>query len=62
MACHESRLGKEIPCVGWLDNQLGVGNNLTLRFAVFQKRISADYELDGEQHESLEDTFPEGDE
>lgn len=61
MACHESAVGKEVPCVGWLDNQLGVGNNLTLRFAVFQERISADYELDGEQHGSLEETFPEED-
>lgn len=59
MACHESRVDKEIPCVGWLNHQLGPGNNLKLRFAVFQKRISADYELDGEQHESLEATFPE---
>jgi len=59
MACHESMVGKEVPCVGWLDNQLGPGNNLMLRFAVFKGRISADYELDGPQHESIEDTFPE---
>lgn len=59
MACHESVVGKEIPCVGWLNHQLGIGNNLKLRYAVIQKRISADYEVDGEQHQCLEDTFPE---
>lgn len=59
MACHETQVGKELPCVGWLDHQLGVGNNLTLRYAVFQGRISADYELDGEQHESLSATLPD---
>ncbi len=58
MACHESPLGHEQPCVGWLANQLGPGNNLGLRFAVLQGWISANIELIGEQHERLEDTFP----
>lgn len=59
MACHESKVGKEIPCVGWLENQLGVGNNLTLRLAVIRGKVDANYELDGDQHGSLEDTLPE---
>jgi Family of unknown function (DUF6283) len=59
MACHESPVGREVPCVGWLDNQLGPGNNLLLRYAVILGRVSTDYELDGEQHESLEATFPD---
>lgn len=59
MACHESPPGNEVPCVGWLDHQLNEGNNLALRFAVIQKRISADYELDGPQHERFEDTLPD---
>jgi hypothetical protein len=59
MACHNSPVGEEQPCVGWLHHQLGRGNNLTLRLMVFQRRIGADYELDGEQHETLEDTFPD---
>lgn len=58
MACHESMLGKEIPCVGWLENQLGVGNNLSLRLAVMRGQINAKYTLVGEQHERLEDTLP----
>ena len=58
MACHESPIGEELPCVGWLDNQLGRGNNLGLRLAVLQKRVDANVETVGEQHESLEDTLP----
>lgn len=58
MACHEYAVGAELPCVGWLAHQLGPGNNLALRLAVFQGRISADFELDGEQHSSFEDTLP----
>lgn len=58
MACHESPIGGELPCVGWLDHQLGHGNNIALRFAVHTGRVSADYELDGEQHACFEDTLP----
>lgn len=58
MACHESPVGKEQPCVGWLSNQLGPGNNLGLRFAVSRGHVSADFELDGEQHQTLQDTLP----
>ncbi len=59
MACHESHAGREKPCVGWLHQQLGVGNNIGLRLAVFSGRISADYETVGEQHERIEDTLPQ---
>ncbi len=59
MACHETPVGKEKPCVGWLDNQLGPGNNIGLRMAVLSGRIDTNYELDGEQHERFEDTLPE---
>lgn len=59
MACHETnKRGKELPCVGYLANQLGPGNNIGLRLAVRSGRISADFELDGEQHERFEDTLP----
>jgi hypothetical protein len=59
MACHESPVGREQPCVGWLANQLGPGNNIALRLAVWQGRVSAEFELSGEQHERFEDTLPE---
>lgn len=58
MACHESSVGRERPCVGWLHQQLTVGNNIALRLAVVRGRITSDYELVGKQHASLEDTFP----
>ena len=56
MACHETH--KE-PCVGWLANQLGPGNNLALRLAVISGRIGADFKTIGPQHERFEDTLPE---
>jgi len=58
MACHESKPGKEIPCVGWLANQLGPGNNIGLRMKVSRNPAMADFELIGEQHATFEDTLP----
>ena len=57
MACHESKPGKERECVGWVAQQLGPGNNIGLRLLARDGRY-AKLELDGEQHERLEDTFP----
>lgn len=59
MACHESKVGKEIVCVGWLDQQLGPGNNIPLRLAAIEGRLPK-YELIGEQHDRFEDTLPKG--
>lgn len=58
MACHESPRGRELPCVGWLSQQLGEGNNLALRFLVISGCVSADIETVGPQHECFEDTLP----
>jgi hypothetical protein len=58
MACHESDVEKAIPCVGWLANQLGPGNNIGLRLRVLQGKIDANVETVGEQHRRLEDTLP----
>ena len=55
MACHET---EDIPCIGWLDHQLNEGNNIGLRMRVASGKISADYELVGEQHKRFEDTLP----
>ena len=59
MSCHEFKVGEELPCVGWMHNQLGVGNNITLRLAVVEGRVDPSYELVGEQHACFEDTLPE---
>jgi hypothetical protein len=58
MACHESKIGKELPCVGWLMHQLGEGNNLGLRLAVMGGHVDANVETVGPQHTRFEDTLP----
>jgi len=58
MACHESSVGRELPCVGWLAHQLGAGNNFGLRLAVLRGHIDANIETVGAQHERFEDTLP----
>lgn len=59
MACHETPPGRELPCVGWLHNQLGVGNNLGLRMLAMQGKVSTHVRVVGRQHERFEDTLPE---
>lgn len=58
MACHETIVGKDLPCVGWLAHQLGPGNNLALRMRAMHDRSLTDFELVGEQHDRFEDTLP----
>lgn len=58
MACHETPVGREIPCVGWMIQQLGEGNNIGLRILVMTGRIDGNVRTVGEQHARLEDTFP----
>ena len=58
MACHESDVGSEEPCIGWLENQLGVGNNIALRLKMMMEPSLGHFEIDGEQHPTLEDTLP----
>jgi len=58
MACHESTgPGDQFPCVGWLINQLGPGNNIGLRLSARDGRYN-DLKLVGPQHETFEDTIP----
>mgnify|MGYP006445243991 FL=1 len=57
MACHESPVGAEEPCVGWLVHQLGPGNNFGLRMQALGGRFG-DLVVDGEQHETFEETLP----
>ena len=59
MACHETTSERELPCIGWMDNQLGEGNNIGLRMAVITGRIDGNFETVGEQHTCLEDTLPQ---
>lgn len=58
MACHHSgQEGAEFPCAGWLNHQLGVGNNIALRLALITGKLPR-FEIVGEQHQRFEDTLP----
>ncbi len=54
MACHNQKDGEQLPCAGWLYNQLGVGNNIGIRLHVMSGRLPAPT-VRGEQHETLPD-------
>ncbi len=55
MACHEEH---ESPCLGWLKNQLGDGNNIALRVAMLNCENLADVRLVGSQHKTFAETLP----
>ena len=59
MACHESPEGAEQPCVGWLANQLGPGNNLAVRIMSARGEFG-EVKTVGPQHETLDETLPTG--
>jgi len=58
MACHETKPGSALPCVGWLVNQLGEGNNIGLRIAAMTGQVDTNVVTVGKQHATLEDTLP----
>lgn len=58
MACHDTPVGAELPCVGWMAHQLGPGNNIALRVSVAFGRIDGNVRTVGPQHERFEDTLP----
>jgi Family of unknown function (DUF6283) len=57
-ACHETDIGEEKPCVGWLIHQLNEGNNIGLRMAVMHGVVDANVRTVGPQHLRFEDTLP----
>ena len=59
MACHESALGEEVHCVGWLHNQLGRGNNIPLRLQMLKCENAAEIQVFGPQHPNFEGTLPD---
>lgn len=59
MACHHSDGNDQMYCVGWLHNQMGVGNNIGLRIAMRGCENLRDIKLTGEQHERFSDTLPQ---
>ncbi len=58
MACHHSDGNDQMYCVGWLNHQLGVGNNIGLRIKMMSCENAKDIKTYGKQHQRLEDTLP----
>ncbi len=56
MACHESH---DAHCIGWLVNQIGVGNNLALRMHMMSCENGRSIKTIGEQHVRFTDTLPQ---
>lgn len=57
MSCHHSTEQVNYPCIGWINNQLGHGNNILLRLWARNIENLGDIELVGEQHETFEQTI-----
>ncbi len=57
MACHESPVGAERECVGWVLQQLGPGNNIALRLRAMDGQYNG-FRTEGPQHQRFEDTLP----
>jgi len=58
MACHHSIGNDNMYCIGWLNNQLGIGNNIMLRLQMRHCSNIGDINVIGDQHTSFEDTLP----
>lgn len=58
MACHHSTKEDMQHCVGWLHNQLGVGNNIPLRLDMLNYSNVGQIQIKGPQHKRFEDTLP----
>lgn len=59
MACHHSNGNDQMYCVGWLNNQLGVGNNIGLRMQMMRCDNINHLKTYGTQHNRFQDTLPE---
>lgn len=57
MACHESKVGEDTHCIGWLMNQLGPGNNIGLRMQMLSYDLSRVRTV-GLQHKHFAHTLP----
>lgn len=58
MACHHSDGDDGMYCVGWLHNQLGVGNNIGLRLRMRNCENIGELKVKGRQHQNFKDTLP----
>ena len=58
MACHHSTGNDNMYCVGWLNQQLGVGNNIGLRIRMIKCENINELKVYGKKHQRFEDTLP----
>ena len=58
MACHHSNGKDEMYCIGYLNHQLGIGNNIGLRIKMMNCNNIKDMKVYGTQHQRFEDTLP----
>ena len=58
MACHHSTDTEKEHCVGWLNNQLGEGNNIPLRLLMMGCENINEITVYGKQHRTFEETLP----
>lgn len=58
MACHETAIEDETHCIGWINHQLGPGNNIPLRIKMISCENSREMKVFGPQHQTFEDTLP----
>lgn len=57
MACHDSPVGAETHCIGWLHHQRGRGNNIPLRMHLRGCTNAHEISVDGPQCETFEETL-----
>ena len=57
MACHHSSDGYERHCIGWVANQLGVGNNISLRLQFRHCSNAQNIKLKGKQKQNFQQTL-----
>ena len=58
MACHHSDGDDKMYCIGWLNHQLGVGNNIGMRMRMLNCENIGEIKTYGKQHQRFEDTLP----
>lgn len=59
MSCHEHSDSEKVHCVGWINHQLGAGNNIALRMQMMSCDNIMSMKVVGDQHQSLEETLPQ---
>lgn len=58
MSCHHSNDRDGMMCIGWLENQLGVGNNIPLRFKMRNCTNIDQIKVYGKQKKDFRDVRP----